>query len=72
MVLVLRVVIKWTKTEAKLEALAQDMRELVEAKDKIHREMYTTMREDRAATDKRLRWLEENLWGKRGRHAVRD
>jgi len=64
--LVLRIVVKWTRTEAKLERIADDLKELVADKDKTHNEMLTTMREDRAATDRRLRWLEENLW-KRGK-----
>lgn len=29
-------------------------------------ELMTQIREDRAATDKRLRWLEETLWNSRG------
>ena len=65
LVLVIRLVIRWTRTEDKLDGLLGDVRELVEAKEKVHAEMYRTMREDRAATDRRLRWLEETLW-KRG------
>lgn len=63
--LTLRLVVKWTRAEARLESLADDMRELVADKDKTHAEIITTMREDRAATDKRLRWLEENVWNRR-------
>lgn len=70
--LMFRLVIKWTKTEARLEELSKDMRELVDSKDRIHSEMLGQMREDRAATDRRLRWLEENIWKGRGRNAVRD
>jgi hypothetical protein len=61
----IRVIRKWTIVEMRLEALAGDMHELVESKDKVHTEMFKQLSEDRAATDKRLRWLEENLW-KRG------
>lgn len=60
--LVLRLTIRWTRTEGTLTGLAEDMRTLVQDKDKVHAEMYRTMREDRAATDRRLRWLEEHLW----------
>jgi hypothetical protein len=74
--LVFRLVVKWTKAEARLEDLADDMRKLVTDKDKTHTEMLTAMREDRASTDKRLRWLEENLWATtfrekgKGKHAL--
>jgi hypothetical protein len=62
---VIRATIKWTRVEAKLEELTKDMRDLVEAKDKVHTEIVAQMNRDREATDKRLRWLEEYLW-KRG------
>lgn len=71
--LMFRLVIKWTKTESRLEELTKDMRELVNDKDKIHSEILGQMRDDRAATDKRLRWLEENVWRTgRGRHAIQE
>ena len=38
------------------------MQKLIADKDAVHREIMQTIREDRAATDKRLRWLEENVW----------
>lgn len=76
LVLLVRLVVKWTKVEERLAELAEDMRELVKDKDKVHTELATQMREDRAATDRRLRWLEENLWhstmGKRGKHALQN
>jgi hypothetical protein len=64
--LLIRIVVKWTKTEARLEDLADDMKKLVNDKDRIHTEMLGQMREDRAATDRRLRWLEEYLWWRGG------
>lgn len=70
--LLIRIVVKWTRTEAKLEELADDMRKLVENKDRIHAEMLGQMREDRKATDRRLRWLEEFLWRRGGSDAIRD
>lgn len=60
--LMVNVSVKWTKAQDRIENLTEDMRELVDNKDKIHAEMLQQMREDRAATDRRLRWLEENLW----------
>lgn len=65
---VVRLIIRLTRREDKLDRLVDDVRKLVEDKDRIHGEMYRTMRDDRAATDRRLRWLEENLWknGRRG------
>lgn len=55
LVFLIRGAIKWTKVEMKLEELIRDERE-------AHTEMYRTMREDRKATDERLRWLEVNVW----------
>lgn len=71
--LLIRIVVKWTRTEARLEDLADDMRKLVNDKDQTHREMLGQMREDRQATDRRLRWLEEYLWRRGGgEDALRD
>jgi hypothetical protein len=75
--LMIRLVVKWTKAEGKLEELARDMSELVKDKDQTHKEMLSQMRtdrqemlaqlrEDRTATNKRLRWLEENVWSRKG------
>jgi hypothetical protein len=58
----IRLIRKWTQIEDRLTDLAKDMRELVEDKDKVHSEILGQMREDRKATDRRLRWLEEHLW----------
>jgi hypothetical protein len=59
--ILIRGAIKWTRTEDKLAELVRDVHELVDSKDKVHTEMYAQMREDRAATDRRLRYLEERL-----------
>src|SRR5690348_4135261 len=80
LILLVRLVSKWTKVEERLAILTEDMGELVRDKDKTHAEMLGQMREDRRATDKRLRWLEEYLWTsdiragieRRGRHAVQE
>ena len=64
LILLVRLVSKWTKVESGLLELTKDMGELVRDKDKVHSEMLGQMREDRAATDRRLRWLEENLWAR--------
>jgi hypothetical protein len=62
LVLIVRGAMKWTRVEASLERLVGDVNKLVIDKDKVHNEMLTTMREDRNATDQRLRWLEVNVW----------
>ena len=59
---VVRATIKWTRVEDKLEVIATKLLDIVRDKDKIHGEMLQQMREDREATNRRLRWLEENLW----------
>lgn len=63
---VVRGAVKWTKVEDKLENLVGDVRELVSEKDNTHKSMIAQMRDDRTASDRRLRWLEENLWKNRG------
>ena len=63
--LLVHLTIRWTRTESNLTDLVEDVKQLVTDKDRVHGEMYKTMREDRAATDRRLRWLEENLWNRR-------
>lgn len=70
--LLIKLTIKWTRVEVKVAELVDDMKTVINAKEKVHTEMYSQMKEDRAATDKRLRWLEENVWGKSrgGRHSA--
>lgn len=65
LVLLVRITVRWTRTEDQLNNLIGDVKDLVEAKERVHNEMYRSMREDRVSTDKRLRWLEENLWNSR-------
>ncbi len=60
--LMVRIVSKWTKVETKLDVLVEDMKGIVADKDKTHSEMLKQMSDDRRATDRRLRWLEETLW----------
>lgn len=63
--LLYRGIVKWTRTEDKLDELIRDVNKLILDKDKTHAEMLQQMTNDRSATDRRLRWLEENIW-KRG------
>lgn len=72
-----RIATKWTHTVNKLENLEKGIEAIVEDKDRAHAEIITQMREDRTATNSRLRWLEENLWAQgskkpegKGKHAV--
>ena len=60
--LLISLVARWIRVEARMSEFTDDLRELVVSKDKMQGEMLQQMREDRAATDRRLRWLEENLW----------
>ena len=66
---IIRMTIRWTTVETSLAALTSDMRELVQNKEQVHASMLESMREDRKATDRRLRWLEENVWNQQGRAA---
>lgn len=61
-VLTVRLVVRWTRTEGDMGKLIRDVEKLVADRERIIGEIHVTMREDRAATDRRLRWLEENLW----------
>lgn len=60
--LTFRLVVKWTRAEGKLDQAVKDLDGLVKHKDEVHKWLYDQMNSDRTATDKRLRWLEENLW----------
>ena len=59
LVILVRGAIKWTRTEDKLSVLVDDVRELIDEKDKVHAELLEQMRYDRDATDRRLRFVEE-------------
>jgi hypothetical protein len=70
-VAVIRSNVRWSKVEGKVDTVIRDLdrmvksqEKLVEDKDKVHSAMLDTIRDDRRATDRRLRWLEENLWKK--------
>lgn len=60
--LMIRLVIRWSKMESSLATLTMDVSELVRQKEATHNAMLDTMREDRKATDRRLRYLEERVW----------
>jgi hypothetical protein len=71
----MRSVRNWTRMEIRLESLANSVEKLVVDKDRVHNEivareqevhneMLSQMREDRNATNLRLRWLEEHLWNR--------
>lgn len=59
-VMVVHGVVKWTRIQDRLDAVIVDLRELVDE-----------VKQNHGATDRRLRWLEENLWKRRrGGNAV--
>lgn len=58
-VMLARGMVRWVRTEDKLNELVEDVRKLVDDKDRTHREISEQMRFDRDATNKRLRYLEE-------------
>lgn len=65
LVLLTRIITKWTKIESRLDELTSDIAKLVVDKDKTHNEIINQIIDDRRATDKRLRWLEENVWNRK-------
>lgn len=62
--LLVKVIIRWTHIEDRMDAVAKDITDLVDDKDKVHREMINQMREDRHATNERLTYLERSVWPK--------
>lgn len=60
--LMIRSAVHSGRLETKLDNVIDDVRQLVASKDEVHKEMYAQMREDRVSTNKRLAWLEQNLW----------
>lgn len=60
----IRLVVRFTRTEDKLNEVVADVEKLVADKDKVHAAMLSQMADDRAANNQRLRWLEERYWGK--------
>lgn len=61
-VYIVRLTARWTRTEEKLSELIEDVKEIVKDKDAAHTLILETIKEDRRATNLRLRWLEEHLW----------
>lgn len=61
--LMITMIIKWTRTQSQIAAMAEDVKDI-----------RSELREDRNATNHRLRWLEENMWNRpgEGKHAIRD
>lgn len=64
-VLLWRVAVGATHLKDQIENMEKDIKDLVENKDKTHQTIFESMKEDRRATDRRLRWLEENVWKER-------
>ena len=44
------------------EQLLKSVENLIRDKDQVHKDIINQMADDRKATDRRLRWLEENVW----------
>lgn len=68
----IRMIIKWTKIEAKMTEVIDDIRKVTEEKERVHTVIFEQLKEDRKATDRRLRWLEEHLWRRGNESAVRN
>lgn len=57
--ILIRGTVKWVRIESKVDYLAENLRAILHDDIKIHAELADQMREDRRATNERLRWLEE-------------
>jgi hypothetical protein len=70
LVMMVGILVKWTRMEDRLGEITDDVRKLVEDKDKVHLAIQQEIRDDRVATDRRLRWLEEHLWKRGNSNAI--
>lgn len=61
---IVRATMRWTRVELQLVQLGENIKKLVEDKDKTHREITNQMHEDRQANNERLTWLERNLYNR--------
>lgn len=59
--LLVRAAVRWTKVEDRLADMTQDLTRHIEQSDQVHRE-------DRAATNARLTYLERNVWPRASGH----
>lgn len=60
--LLIHIIIKWTRSEDRLDRVIADLDKLIKDKDSTHQAIIQQLADDRKATDRRLRWLEEHLW----------
>lgn len=58
----LRITAEDATQRAQIIQLGKDMAELVSDSERARSEILTQLTNDRAATDRRLRWLEEHVW----------
>ncbi len=58
----IKVVQRATRLEVKQDQLVKSLASLVQDQEKIHASIFQQQREDRKATNTRLRWLEQNVW----------
>lgn len=63
----LRAAIKFTRSEDKIADVAEDVKALVADKERAHMQLWSEMKDQNNATDRRLRWLEEHLWSRQSR-----
>lgn len=61
-VLLFRLTISGTRLTDRVGSIENDLKDLVDNKEKVHAAILEQMKDDRRATDRRLRWLEQNLW----------
>jgi hypothetical protein len=58
--------VQWGGLRSDLRSINKDLIEIVKDKDDMQHSILDQMKVDREATDRRLRWLEENVWRNRG------
>lgn len=59
--------VQWGGLRSELKSINKELIDIVKDKDDMQHSILDQMKVDRDATDRRLRWLEENVWRNRGR-----
>lgn len=65
--LLVRISVKWQRLEDGLSDIDEDVKQLVKEKSDANRELYNLIKTGLEAIDKRVRWLEQNIWNRRKR-----
>jgi uncharacterized protein YoxC len=60
-----RITVKWQRVEDNLKEVTDDLTEIVKENAGAHKELYKLTKGMQEALDRRIRWLEQNVWNRR-------